>query len=257
MPMQGMLCLQVCIFPRLISQIFQRTSMQCIKEKLRWSSKVRFNAVHCTVNILQCIVFQGIAVHCILVLFSAVYFSVDVFQYSSVHCIALHCIVLYSIVWSRGAKLQRSGLQRNVLPHTYLPHHPPSFYHHHCHPHHHQHHPHPHHHQHHSHPHHHQHYHHHHRLQSFDSMMVLMTMTMTMMRTTMRRMMTVRMMITITACSRAGLRSAGTGPVLAPPFCSRTNLHCTALNFAHICTFYFLHIPWLSLILHIYLHLVC
>ena len=47
--------------------------------------------------------------------------------------------------------------------------------------------------------------------------------------------MTVRMMITITACSRAGLRSAGTGPVLAPPFCSRTNLH-----YPKLCTYMYL-----------------
>ena len=56
---------------------------------------------------------------------------------------------------------------------------------------------------------------------------------------TMTRMMTGRMMITITACSRASLRSAGTGPVLAPPFCSRTHLVCVSST------------------LHIYPHLVC
>ena len=71
-------------------------------------------------------------------------------------------------------------------------------------------------------------------------MMIIMTMTL------MTRLMTVVMMITITGCSRASLRSAGTGPVLAPPFCSSTPCvlnsvllcaHVMCIFFQAVCTY--------------------
>ena len=90
-------------------------------------------------------------------------------------------------------------------------------------------------------------------------MMIIMTMTL------MTRLMTVVMMITITGCSRASLRSAGTGPVLAPPFCSSTPCvlnsvllcaHVMCIFFtlcAHIwppCVLYFAHICFFTLFAH-------
>ena len=90
-------------------------------------------------------------------------------------------------------------------------------------------------------------------------MMIIMTMTL------MTRLMTVVMMITITGCSRASLRSAGTGPVLAPPFCSSTPCvlnsvllcaHVMCIFFtlcAHIwppCVLYFAHICLFTLFAH-------